>query len=310
MKVNVFLDSANDMKFRMPIQLLAQSIHRDGHSVEEIVGDEYKPCDLAIIWGSWKDRDTPWHNIKRKVVNHAKNFIVLETPILNRGPVKDVMDDTWYRVGINGFLANTGQFNNNASKDDRWNEVFKEKLGYSDFHGWKRLDSEDDRPIVIVLQLPGDASLEGQDISEWCNTVVEDIRMLPMYKDRRIIIREPQVDRPYNIDKALSFPKVHVQKGTHKNVINTIDDAYCLVTYSSGMGVESILRGTPVYAYSPASFVYDLQANNVKDRLKFPSTKDVKQWTYDMAYTTWSLEEIGKGNSWNHLRGFFDISNK
>ena len=66
------------------------------------------------------------------------------------------------------------------------------------------------------------------------------------------------------------------------------------------MGVEALIEGTPVIAHHQASFVYDITPNKIEDieNIKLP---DRKQWINNMAYTTWSLEEIGKGLPWKHL---------
>ena len=42
MKVKIFSDSANDMKFRIPIQLMGNAAYKDGHDVEVVQGQEYK----------------------------------------------------------------------------------------------------------------------------------------------------------------------------------------------------------------------------------------------------------------------------
>ena len=293
MKVVVYTASANDIKFQIPIQLMGMTAYKDGHEVKVVQGQEYEEGDLAIIWGSWKDRDTPWHNIKRLVVKNAPNFIVLETPILNRGPVKDVMDDQWYRIGLNGFLSHIGEFNNYNSDDTRW-KMFQDKLGYK---LKEERTTHKHKPIVVVLQLPGDASLCGHDISEWCVRTVRSIRSVT---DRKIIIRKPQVERAYLIQEALKLENVELQEGKHDNVKSTIQAAHALVTFSSGMGVEALIEGTPVIAHHQASFVYDITPNKIEDieNIKLP---DREQWIKDMAYTTWSIEEIGHGLPWKHL---------
>jgi len=292
MKVNIFLDSANDMKFRIPIQLMGNAAYKAGHEVEVIQGQEYKECDMAIIWGSWKDRDTPWHNVKRAVVKNAPQFMVLETPILNRGPVKDIMDDEWYRIGLNGFLAHVGDFNNYQCDDTRW-KIFQD-MGYE---LKPERETNEYKPIIVVLQLPGDASLCGHDISEWCVRTVRSIRAVT---DRKIIIRKPQVERPYLIQEALNFKNVTVQDGKHENVKSTIQAAHAVVTFSSGMGVEALIEGTPVIAHHNASFVYDITPNRIED-IESITLPDRKQWINDMAYTTWSIKEIGTGLPWEHL---------
>jgi hypothetical protein len=203
------------------------------------------------------------------------------------------MEDQWYRIGLNGFLAHIGDFKNDYSDDNRW-KLFQQ-MGYE---LKPERETNKFKPIVIVLQLPGDASLCGHDISEWCIRTVRSIRSVT---DRKIIIRKPQVEREYRIAEALDlFDNVDIQEGKHENVKSTIQAAHALVTFSSGMGVEALIEGTPVIAHHQASFVYDITPNKIEDieNIKLP---DRKQWINDMAYTTWSLEEIGKGLPWKHL---------
>ena len=82
MKVVVYTASANDMRFQIPIQLMGNAAYKDGHEVKVVQGQDYEDCDLAIIWGSWKDRDTPWHNIKRKVAFNKELSILISIPFL------------------------------------------------------------------------------------------------------------------------------------------------------------------------------------------------------------------------------------
>ena len=47
MKVNIFLDSANDMKFRIPIQLMGNAAYKEGHEVKVIQGQDYEDCYIC-----------------------------------------------------------------------------------------------------------------------------------------------------------------------------------------------------------------------------------------------------------------------
>ena len=63
------------------------------HGIRETTDDlvflsnssEYMECDVAIIFGSWKDRGTSHHLLKNSVVNkHKGDLLVIETPLLGR----------------------------------------------------------------------------------------------------------------------------------------------------------------------------------------------------------------------------------
>jgi hypothetical protein len=296
MRVTIYGLSANHPKFSDLLTKFGGAIAESGDVVGLIWGDKITPwcrenSDLNIIWGSWKDRDTPWHNIKRAVVAEDTPFLVLETPVMGRKPVKDVMDDTWYRVGINGFLGDKGFEHTKNSPGDRYNVKTIDELGIG-LLGWK----PQGQIVVICLQLPGDASLQGADISKWAVQTAHDVRKVT---DRQIVIRTPQLPREFNLD---GMPDgVQYQLGTADNLKETMDRAYCFVTYSSGVATDAVINGTPTIAYSPASMVYDIVPHDVSVINNFEPF-DRSQWINDMSYCQWSQEELYDGSCWKYIR--------
>ena len=294
MKIRVFFKSANDDSFNAPLNYMSKSISQDGFEVIDVFDEEYQPCDLAIFFGSWKNREVSHHIIKRKIIKFSPNFIVIETPILGRGAVANIMQDNWYRIGLNGFLNHTGKFNNYNCKPNRWNKL--KKHFQINLKPWR--DKNNKGPIIIVLQLPGDASMCDIDVSRWAYFCVTEIRKIT---NRLIIIREPQIIRNFNLVQCQSFKDVIFQRGTFENKIKTLDEAWCTVTFSSGMGVESIINGCPTIAMHPASFAYEISSNNLSE-IENPKMVNRDKWLYNLAYTTWSLDEIKEGKPWLHLK--------
>jgi len=287
MNVNIFLDSANHPRFKELLIRLGDTISNDDEVCVKFAPGE---ADLDIIWGSWKDRDTPWHNIKREVVAKSKKFLVLETPLVGRKPTQDIMDDTWYRVGINGFLGDDGFAHTKNSPSNRYHKMHTE-LGIT-FKPWKIAGDH----VVVCLQLPGDASLRGADIGMWAVKVCHEIKK---YTNKRIILRTPQLPRHFNIN---GLPNdVVLQQGTAENLQKTLDMAYCLVTYSSGIGSEALLNGTPVIAMSPASMVYSICSNSI-DEINNPKLPERLHWISDIGYAQWSQEELYNGDMWTYIR--------
>jgi len=294
MDVRVFLDSANHPRFTNMLHKFAAGIRASGDDVIESHGG-YEPCDVAVIFGSWKDRDMPHHNVKRDVVANAKNFICIETPLVGRGEVKDVGDDDWYRVGLNGFLADTGNFNNKRRPGDRW-ELVQQQLNVT-------MDEyQQGENILVTLQVPGDASLRGIDINWWAYDTCHEIRK---YSSRPIIIRTPQVLKTFDLDILYSIrdqlPDIDYQVGEKQTLIPTIKDSWATVTYSSGLAVDSYLAGIPSFAMDTANFAYKLGNNNLKN-IENPKLPDRKQWIQNMCYAQWNQEEMERGLVWEHMK--------
>lgn len=299
MNVKVFIDSANHDRFRETLTCFAHGVATAGESVS-IERGLYSKCDVAVIFGSWKDRTDLHHVVKRSVVQQSTYYIVLETPLVGRGPVSDIFQDDWYRMGLNGFLADTGNFNNVMRDGKRWEKVQRE-LGV-ELKPWHT----DGQYILVALQLPGDASLRGLDISEWVYHTVHDIRK---YTDRTIIVRAPQILRDYNSDLFYKLNKetkdLIWQQGSKDNLNETLDKAWCTVTYSSGLGIDSILRGTRAYAMNTGSFVHSLGFTNLSQIEDNKSLPDRTQWLNDLCYAQWSVDEIKEGEAWNHITELF-----
>ena len=299
MRVGIFLNSANDERFKSLLFDMQWGITETGGDAFVTYDDnDINNCDVGVIFGSWKDRNTPWHNCKRKIVNSGKPFVCIETPLIGRGPVSDILEDQWYRIGVNGFLADTGRFfrQNQSYSSDRW-KMISSKLKV-DLKPWK----EDGNYVVVALQLPGDASLRGINITKWAADTVEELRK---YKDRQIIVRTPQLDREFDRDNILRITKIEgvsLQQGTKDNLITTLDNAYATVTYSSGFGIDSVIRGVPTIAMDPGSFAYSLGNNKLSQIENLVRTNDRQQWLNNLSYGQWSRKEVKDGRAWTHIR--------
>ena len=105
MRVGVFIQSANHPRFQQTLAMFAQGVIKSGDQAFISQSTHFEPCDVAVFFGSWKDRDVLHHNVKRNIVDHAPTFIVLETPLIGRQRVEECMSDDWYRIGLNGFLC-------------------------------------------------------------------------------------------------------------------------------------------------------------------------------------------------------------
>ena len=65
------------------------------------------------------------------------------------------------------------------------------------------------------------------------------------------------------------------------------------MTHSSSGALEAVLEGIPTFALSKRTFGSPIYLTNLEDieNFNFP-WDDRKQWLYNLAYTSWSVEEL------------------
>ena len=315
MKVKVFLESAGSFDEREILKKFYTGIKKFENTKSDVFTEQltvdwainttWEHCDVAVILGSWKDRSRDWHITRNAVVKNAPLFVVVETPLLGR---QVHQTNTQHRIGVNGFLNHTGKFFVSKHGDDRVN-----KLGIQ-WGGWKENQGGH---IVLMLQLPGDASLRGIDMYEFGLWAYKNIRK---YTNKRIIIRTHPHHNPKGLDDVHKFisdialmddPHVKVHVGSkEKTLEQDLQGAYCTVSYSSGSAIDSVLAGIPTIALDPANFTYGISSNYIEhidgDNIKRAKEEDIKQWLHNLSYSQWSVEEMENGRAWQHLKPIID----
>ena len=267
-----------------------------------------KKTDLAIMFGSWKlsrvrdknsTRDPIHHLVRLAIARECDNFLCIETPLLNR-TISD--SHQYYRVGLNGFLQGEGTFIKNIDyPNDRLNE-----LGIK-FNNWQSRGEN----IIIPLQLPGDASLRHQDINDWCMFAIENIRM---HSDRPIDLRiHPALGEKsweavtglYRKILQSTFENVNFVNGQTVSLQEHFDNAYCVVSYTSGTSIDAMVAGIPVIPWDEGNFAYpicDAHVENIENVIeKMPSEEVTQQYLQNLAYHQWTIDEMKSGIVWQHF---------
>ena len=255
--------------------------------------------DLAIIFGSAKPRENLHHRVRTNVIENAKNYLIIETPLLARSIVKQSNHD-YYRIGLNGFLHGQGEFNNQDS-DDRRKSLFN--LDRNDFR------DHEQGSILILLQLPGDASLRNSNHGEWLLDTVEQIRLS---SDREIIIRFHPAMSEKGHENFLS----DIGKIVFKNYVNikwsdghstTLHDDFSqagiCITYSSGSAIDAVIAGVPTIAVDEGNFAYPISSKTIDDINDpyIPTDEEREQWLNDLSYCQWSRAEMSNGVAFEHI---------
>jgi hypothetical protein len=305
MIIKTFLQTARDLDEHEILQKFYEGIK--SYSIDNELSvecnidieDVYTPCDVAIMFGSWKAREKGHHLMRTTIAQTANCFICIETPLLNRSVHEQ---HTQYRIGVNGFLNNSGIFTD-AREDYSADRL--EKLNIS-WLGWK---NNSNGHILLMLQLPGDASLRGQNIYEWALCTVREIRS---YTDKKIIIR-PHPLAPLRTGEEFYdfFFKLHQEQLLNISISDTsetslsqdLDGAYCSISYTSGSAIDSVLHGIPTIAMDPGNFTYEISSHfrNEILNVKKATTEQVNRWLRKLSYHQWSIEEMQNGKAWEYL---------
>jgi hypothetical protein len=263
------------------------------------IGQGYSVCDVAVMLGSWKNRDKNHHQVRASIAGNSGCFVVIETPLLGR--IVEFTKNKHFRVGVNGFLNNSGLFYQGNYPQDRL-----EQLGIS-WNGWQ---NNKDGHIVLMLQLPGDASLRGINIYEWTEYCIKKIRS---FSNRKIVIRTHPAHNIKESDEFYRFiienlilvkdNNIEISLSKEKSLDNDLKGAYCTVTYSSGSGIDSIMKGIPTIAMDPGNFAWNVSSRypNEVENLKLADAEEITQWLSNLAYSQWTVEEMEQGKPWLHL---------
>ena len=259
-------------------------------------------CDVGIIFGSAKPRDNLHHRVRCAVIENAKNYIIIETPLLARSIVKQ-SNHEMYRIGLNGFLNEQGEFNNdncNADRIDKFGDLYK------NWNGWKRNTNGN---ILILLQLPGDASLRESNHGEWLLDTIEELRKITK-REIRIRFHPAMSERGHenffgDVGKIVfkNYPNIVWSDGISRTLQDDLKEAKTCVTYSSGSAIDSIVYGIPTIAIDQGNFAYPISSKtlDVVEEPILADEKTVAQWLQNLSYCQWDRAEMAQGRAWTHL---------
>ena len=255
--------------------------------------------DLAVIFGSAKDRENLHHTVRTSVINNARNYIVIETPLLNRTVVK-ASNHNFYRIGLNGFLNDSGEFNNADSPNNRQSLLNIETKPFKDHSTGS---------ILILLQLPGDASLRESNHGEWLLETIESIREKT---DREIIIRfHPGMSEKghenffKDIGKIvfMNYKNIVWSDGKSSSLAQDFEKTGVCVTYSSGSAIDSVIAGVPTITIDAGNFAYPISSKTLDDLDSpyIPTDQERHQWINNLSYCQWSRKEMSGGDAFRHI---------
>lgn len=232
--------------------------------------DQPQGIQCGVTWG-----------IKRPKVSSHLQQIFADQLILERGYIGD--RHRWTSCGFNGLngRADFLYSHTNARRADLFRDALKP---YKENRG---------EYILIMGQVPTDASVFFIGFHQWLSNTIQQLSSIT---DRPIFYR------PHPLDKNPIIPNAKVLSGDLESAIH---GAHCVVTLNSNSGVDSILAGIPTISMDMGSMVYSITDHDLHSVVA-PKTYDRTDWINNMAYTQWTLDEIRKGDTWDHLRNKYN----
>lgn len=247
-----------------------------------------------------------WHGkYLLHIQNANKPYIVSESEPFRECP-------GWLRFGWNSYRWNDANWNNDNVGPERWNR-FEKATGIT-FKDWH---SPGDY-ILIMGQKEGDSSLVNiyksgfESVYDYIAMLCQVIRT---FTDRPIVIRP----HPRNLDRGAKLVTNLLKETKLKNITMSenctrggsqggdgldkdLNNAYCVVTYNSLSGVESVVRGIPVFALDGGSMAWPVAHKELSQIEKLNYDIDLQEWKNKIAYSMWNKEDVMSGECWSHLK--------
>lgn len=308
--------------------MLGQSAQKWGLDCQIVESSEYAACDIAVVWGVPKPEEGKAGAARKRqqlrqdiAERHRGSIVVLEAPVCGRrvrpqqnrpwlirklfppnafwtptrlNPPRSVVDPfAHYRIGLGGF-PDDGGLALAPYVSNRW-QIMADRLGLSEPKPYRMSG----RHILVVGQVPGDASLRGIDIQAWILACCTELRKLT---DREIRVRPHPLARGF-VSAALNSRLAALGVGIEDVSLpfaQSLSEAWSVVTYSSGAAIDALLSGVPAIALSPASFAWEVTDHRLDCAVE-PTLYDREEWLGKIAAAQWFESEIASGEVWEPL---------
>jgi len=288
------------------LEAFAQHLSATRHRVGWAASKEYQSCDVAIVYGSPGAGDGRRRQIRQSIISrHQGPVLIVETPLLGRKvlpPGRSLLQRKSgesfdrFRISLNGSFWDNGIFCNEPADGARW-ETLRRELGLElmDYR-------KDGDHILLIGQVPGDASLRGLDVYGWIESTVID---LAIQSDRRIVIRPHPLSDHKKLGalarrlRSLGLDKCEIRPGG--TLSEALRSAWATITYSSGAAIDSLLMGIPAFSLCPASMAWPVTDHELA-KIEAPTLFDRRPWLDRLAHSQWTVEEIATGTVWARFR--------
>ena len=201
---------------------------------------------------------------------------------------------------------NNGNFLSDNSPSDRWNMM--KSLWNVKHEPWRKSNQDD--PILFVLQPKDNWSMNELDPIDWFMGVYEKIRPITQ---RKFLIRPHPNHMAQMINRKNEFPedcellegKAHwvgdEKKYYRFNFQEAITNVHAVVTHNSTASIDSCVRGISTFVTSDLALCWPV-ANQNLNNIETPEYPDRTQWLHDLGYKQWTEQEIRDGTVFQRFK--------
>jgi hypothetical protein len=144
--------------------------------------------------------------------------------------------------------------------------------------------------VLLIGQVPGDASLGGMDLSRWYEeTAAHAARAYGLPVRFR--------PHPMAVQRGAARP-VHAAPTLGGTLDEALAGAAIVVTFNSNTGVDAVLAGVPTVAADCGAMAWPMAGRRIGDRW----TLDRADWAARLAWCQWDMSEIASGLAWETVR--------
>jgi hypothetical protein len=281
--------------------------NRSGPTVE---GEMSPTAPMAAMFGYGGDRQM--HHTKGRRRELADNcrakkipLITFDGGLLSSFGNVSTSPDHCFRVALYTPM-NDGNFLSDNSPSDRWDMMVKKfKVKYEP---WRKSDQDD--PIIFVLQPKDNWSMNELDPIDWFNGVYEKLRpatsrpfIVRPHPNHVASIVERRNELPEDIE--LQYKQKHFAGDEKKfyrfHFQEAIANAHAVVTHNSTASTDSCVRGIPTFCTSDLALCWDV-CNKDLNNIETPEYPDRTQWVHDLGYKMWSIKEIRDGTVYKRFK--------
>jgi len=266
------------------LMAFAAGAQSQGARVHVETQNTYTPAKLAVVLG-WASPEQHTPNIKlRAHIIQQQQQLGNHTMCIDANCFKFADSDSLYlRYSIGSPFYDTGNYANENSGSDRWNQLSKDlAVGV---HAWRSTGNY----ILLLMQRDGGFTMKGLHPLAWAE---QKIKLIQQLTDMPIVLRPHpgKVSDP----TPLVRPGVTVSNSIHRSLLKDLKHAAGAFVFNSSSGVAAILQGVPLWVDDSSSVCWQVANTNV-NTIHNPVMPDRTQWLNDLSACHWTDAESRQG---------------
>lgn len=279
----------------------AEGAAKCGDQAQVTYSQTYEPCDVGAIIGNASDANPrktllPHYKVRKMVMNEQRQrgryWLSIDSNVFI---YKDRTNPHRYlRYSFNGVFPREGIYCNETATDENWNRM---RAHYNmDLRPWRFSGDH----ILICLQRPMGWSMRGQNLMQWFESTLSQVRQ---YTNRPIRVRWHPGDWK-NFPSQVNFEKYNVTLSPQERHITAdLVNCWAVICHNSTPSSVAVIEGIPAFitddpGYCQAGAVANLDLSRIED----PWLPDRTQWIHRLAQCHWSFEDLRSGRQWAHMR--------